>query len=343
MVFILVALLVLGILIFVHELGHFAVAKLTGMPVDEFSLGFGPAIVSKQWGETRYSLRLLPLGGYNKIAGMEPGDDRPDGYSHKPLAARMGVILAGSLSNLVFAVLIFVLVFSVIGIPTPSNANVIGDILSKSPAETAGLKPGDRIVMIDGQKTSNWNELASAIHGQGVRPVTLLVERDGQDFSLAITPENDPNTGNSMIGIMPLTAWVMQGLVPSIQTGLQQSYGWLVQILQSLVLLFTGKAQMQDISGPVGIVQQLGDTARQGLRYLLLLTGVLGINLAIVNLLPIPALDGSRLVFLLLEGVRGKPINPEKEGIIHLVGFAVLMCLVLLITYNDIVRLFSGG
>ncbi len=177
--FILVALLVLGILIFVHELGHFTLAKLSGMPVDEFSLGFGPAIVSKQWGETRYSLRLLPLGGYNKIAGMEPNDDRPDGFIHKPLAARMGVILAGSLSNLLFAVLIFVILFSVIGIPTASNANLIGDIMTKSPAEHAGLQPGDRIVMIDGRQTSTWDDVASSIHGKGTSPVTLLIERTG--------------------------------------------------------------------------------------------------------------------------------------------------------------------
>ena len=302
-----------------------------------------PAIASKQWGETRYSLRLLPLGGYNKIAGMEPNDDRPDGFIHKPLAARIGVILAGSLSNLLFAVLIFVILFNVIGIPTASNANLIGDIMTKSPAENAGLQPGDRIVMIDGRQTSTWDDVASSIHGKGTSPVTLLIERQGQDFTLVITPEYDPNSKSSLIGIVPTSVWVKQGLILAVQSGLQESYGWSVQILQSLVQIFTGKVQMQDISGPVGIVQQLGDTARQGLRYLLMLTGVLGINLAIVNLLPIPALDGSRLVFLLLEGVRGKPINPEKETIIHLVGFAVLMCLVLLITYNDIVRLFSGG
>ncbi len=341
--FILVALLVLGVLIFVHELGHFIVAKLSGMPVDEFSLGFGPAIVSRQWGETRYSLRILPLGGYNKIAGMESNDDRPNGFTHKPLAARIGVILAGSLSNLVFAVLIFVILFSVMGTPTASNANLIGDIMPKSPAEHAGLQPGDRIAMIDGRQTSTWDDVASDIHSQGARPVTLLIERQGQDFSLVITPEYDPSSKSSLIGIVPTTVWLKQGIIPGMQSGLQESYDWSAQIVQSLVQLFTGKVQMQDISGPVGIVKTLGDTAREGLRYLLILTGILGINLAIINLLPIPALDGSRLVFLLLEGVRGKPINPEKENIIHLVGFAVIMCLVLMITYNDIIRLFSGG
>jgi regulator of sigma E protease len=318
--FILVALLVLGVLIFVHELGHFIVAKLSGMPVDEFSLGFGPAIASRQWGETRYSLRILPLGGYNKIAGMEPNDDRPNGFTHKPLAARIGVILAGSLSNLVFAVLIFVILFSVMGTPTASNANLIGDIMPKSPAEHAGLQPGDRISMIDGRQTSTWDDVASNIHSKGTSPVTLLIERQGQDFSLVITPEYDPSSKISLIGIVPTTVWLKQGIIPGMKSGLQESYDWSAQI-----------------------VKTLGDTAREGLRYLLILTGILGINLAIVNLLPIPALDGSRLVFLLLEGARGKPINPEKENIIHLVGFAVLMCLVLIITYNDIIRLFSGG
>jgi regulator of sigma E protease len=341
--FILIALLVLGFLIFVHELGHFAVAKLSGMPVDEFSLGFGPEIVGKQWGETRYSLRLLPLGGYNKIAGMEADDDRPNGFNHKPLLARIGVILAGSLSNLLFAVLIFVLVFSAIGVYAPSNANMIGDILINSPAEHAGLQPGDRIVMIDGRPTSNWDDVASDIHSKGEHPVTLMIERKGQNDSIVVTPKYDPSSKSSLIGIVPSFVWDKQGFVPGVKSGLLASYDWTVQILQSLVMVFTGKVQVGELSGPVGIVQQLDNSARAGLRYLLMLTGVLGINLAIVNLLPIPALDGSRLVFLLLEGVRGKPINPEKENIIHLVGFALLMGLVLLITYNDIVRLVSGG
>ena len=260
--FVLIALLVLGFLIFVHELGHFTVAKLSGMPVDEFSLGFGPEIVGWKWGETKYSLRLLPLGGYNKIAGMEPNDDRPDGFNHKPLTARMGVILAGSLSNLLFAVLIFVILFSVIGVPTASNANLIGDIMAKSPADHAGLQPGDRIVMIDGRKTSTWDDVAANIHSQGTRPVTLLIERKGQDYSLVITPEYDPNSKSSLIGIVPSSVWVKQGFILAVQSGLQESYGWLVQILQSLVQMFTGKVQMQDLSGPVGIVVLLDNQAR---------------------------------------------------------------------------------
>jgi regulator of sigma E protease len=341
--FVLIALLVLGFLIFVHELGHFTVAKLSGMPVDEFSLGLGPEIVGWKWGETKYSLRLLPLGGYNKIAGMEPNDDRPDGFNHKPLTARMGVILAGSLSNLLFAVLIFVMLFSVIGVPASSNTSLIGDILAKSPADHAGLQPGDRILTIDGQKTSTWDDVTANIRSQGTRPVTLVIERKGQQYSFAITPEYDPDTKSNLIGIIPSSVWVKQGFITAVQTGLQTSYMWLVQILESLVMMFTGQVHMQDLSGPVGIVVLLNNQARAGLRYLLNLAGVLGINLAIINLLPIPALDGSRLAFLFLEGIRGKPINPEKENIIHLVGFAVLMGLVLLITYNDIVRLISGG
>lgn len=340
--FILIALIVLGFLIFVHELGHFIAAKLSGMPVEEFSLGFGPAILSRQWKETRYSLRLLPLGGYNKIVGMDSNDDRPNGFNEKPIYARMAVILAGSLSNFLIAVLMFIMLFSFIGIITASNANLIGDILPKSPAEQVGLKSGDQIIMIDGQPTPTWDDITSAIHSKGEQQITLVVKRDGKNYSFAVTPKYDPTAKMNLIGIQASYSWMKQGFIAALQSGLQVSYNWSILIVQTLVQLFTGKMQVQELSGPVGIVVQIGDSARSGIRYLLMMTGILSINLAILNILPIPALDGSRLVFLIVEWLRGKPINPEKENLIHLVGFAVLMCLILLVTYNDIIRLFSG-
>jgi len=342
-VFIVIALIVLGFLIFVHELGHFIAAKLSGMPVDELSLGFGPAIVSRQWKETRYSLRLLPLGGYNKIVGMEAGDDRPNGFNAKPISSRMAVILAGSLSNFLVAVLMFILIFSFIGIVTASNANLIGAVLPNSPAEQVGLQNGDQIIMIDGQPTPTWDAITAAIHSKGEQQITLLVKRDGQNYSFAVTPRYDPSAKMDLIGIQASYSWTKQGFIAGLQSGLQVSYNWSVMILQVLVQLLTGKLQIQELSGPVGIVVQIGYSAKSGLPNLLVMTGILSINLAILNILPIPALDGSRLVFLVVEWLRGRPINPEKENLIHLVGFAVLMCLILLVTYNDIIRLFSGG
>lgn len=340
--FILIALVVLGFLIFVHELGHFVAAKLSGMPVDEFSMGFGPAIFSKQWGETRYSLRLLPLGGYNKIAGMEPNDDRA-GFNEKPLAARMGVILAGSLSNFLIAALLFILTLSFIGNAVLSNTNQIGDVLQNSPAQQVGLKAGDRIVQIDGVKTSVWDDVATVIHSKGQKQIAITVERNNQLLDFRVVPKYDNDLQVSQIGISPTIIWERQGFLSAVSIGLKSAVEFARLIIMALYQMVTGHVSMQNISGPVGVVQQIGDSARIGLGTLLMYAGILGINLAIVNLLPFPALDGSRLVFLLLEGMRGKPINPEKEGIIHLVGVAVLMGLMLLITYNDIVRLFSGG
>ncbi len=341
--FIVIALIVLGFLIFVHELGHFVVAKLSGMAVDEFSLGFGPAIISKQWGETRYSLRLLPLGGYNKIAGMEPNDDRPDGFDKKPLTARIGVILAGSLSNFLIAALLFIFTLSFIGQATPSNANMIGEVLRNSPAEQIGLQAGDRIVQIDGVRTAAWDDVASAIHAKGQQQMTVTVERNKQLQDFKVVPRYDQDLKISQIGISPAIVWERQGFLPAVNVGLKSAIDFARLIIVSLYQLITGQVAMQNLSGPVGVMQQIGDSAHSGLGTLLMFTGMLGINLAILNLLPFPALDGSRIIFLLLEGMRGKPLNPEKEGMIHLVGFALLMGLVLLITYNDIMRLFTGG
>lgn len=341
--FILIAFLVLGFLIVVHEFGHFAAAKLSGMPVDEFSLGFGPSIISRQWGETRYSLRVLPLGGYNRIAGMEPNDDRPNGFNRQPLAARIGVIVAGSVSNFLVAALLFVLTFSIIGNAVVNNANLIGEVLQGSPAEQIGLKSGDRIVMIDGLRTSTWDEVAEAIHGKGQQQITVTVERQNISNEYKIVPRYDPDTQISTIGISPAITWERQGFLASVNNGITSAVVLARMILDAVVMMITGQVAISNFAGPVGVMGQIGDQARNGAGMLLLYTGMLGINLAVINLLPFPALDGSRLVFLLLEGVRGKPLNPEKEGIIHLVGFALLMGLVLLITYNDIVRLFSGG
>ncbi|MGD0152211.1 MAG: RIP metalloprotease RseP [Thermacetogeniaceae bacterium] len=341
--FIIIALVVLSFLIFVHELGHFVVAKLSRMTVDEFSLGFGPAIISKQWGETRYSLRLLPLGGYNKIAGMEPNDDRPDGFDKKPLTVRIGVILAGSLSNFLIAALLFIFTLSFIGQAVLSNTNVIGEVIRNSPAEQIGLQSGDQIVQIDSVRTVVWDDVASAIHAKGQQQITVTVKRNNQLHDFKVVPRYDQDLKIGQIGISPTIVWERQGFLSAVNIGLKSAIGFARLIIVSLYQLITGQVAMQNISGPVGVVQQIGDSARSGLGTLLMYTGILGINLAIVNLLPFPALDGSRILFLLLEGLRGKPINPEKEGMIHLVGFAILMGLVLLITYNDIMRLFTGG
>lgn len=343
--FIIIAILILAFLIVVHELGHFLVAKMVGIQVDEFSIGFGPKLLGYRGrGETVYSLRLLPLGGYVRMAGMEPNEkDRLNGFNKKPLRDRFAVISAGSVMNFLTAVLLFFFTFSLIGIPAPSNSNIIGDVIPGSPAAEVGLRAGDRIVMVDGKPAQNWDDVAGGIRRGGQREIQLAVERNREKLIVHVRPRYDPQLKMVQIGIKQHIIWEKQGFVQAIKLGLDQAFGFARLIINSLVGLVTKTIPAEEIAGPVGITKAIGDAAREGPGYLLTFTAVLGINLALVNLLPIPALDGSKLMFLMIEGLRGKPVDPEKENIVHLIGFAILMVLFLIITYNDIIRILTGG
>ncbi|AFV11346.1 RIP metalloprotease RasP [Thermacetogenium phaeum DSM 12270] len=343
--FIIIAVLIFAFLIVVHELGHFLVAKMVGIQVDEFSIGFGPKLLGYRGrGDTVYSLRLLPLGGYVRMAGMDPKeDDRINGFNKKPLRDRFAVISAGSVMNFVTAIFLFFLTFSLIGVPAPSNSNTIGDVVPGSPAAQAGLRAGDRIVMVDGLPTQNWEDVAGGIRRGGQREISLTVERNGESFAVLVTPRYDPQLNMVQIGIKQHIIWEKQGFLRAVQLGLEQAIGFTRLIINSLIGLVTKAVPADEIAGPVGITKAIGDAAREGPGYLLTFTAVLGINLALINLLPIPALDGSKLMFLLIEGLRGKPVDPEKENFVHLIGFAILMVLFLIITYNDIMRILTGG
>ncbi|MEW6623245.1 MAG: RIP metalloprotease RseP [Bacillota bacterium] len=330
------AIVIFGILILVHELGHFFVAKATGIRVEEFAIGMGPKLLGIKQGETYYSLRALPIGGFNKMSGMEPGQESDSrGFNSKSIFQRMMVITAGSLMNFLLAIVLFVLVFSYIGIP--ANSNVIGDTLAGMPAEQAGLKPGDQIIKIDGTPVNNWVEITEIIHNSPNKNLLLTVQRNGNVFDVNIVAEKDPETGVGLIGIRDSvrTYDVLTGL----KLGVMRAIAILVLIVSSLVQIVTGQAPAE-VAGPVGIVQMIGQVAQFGIGTVLNFAALLSLNLGLINLLPIPALDGSRLVFLAVEGIRGKPINPERENFVHLIGFTILIFLMLLITYKDIIRIF---
>lgn len=331
----LIAVLVFGILILAHELGHFLAAKTAGIRVIEFSIGMGPSIFAFKGKETLYSLRLFPIGGFNRMAGMEPGeDDGERGFNKQPLLSKMGVVLAGSTMNFILALLLFIIVFMVLGIP--SQSPLVGKIVPDSPAEVAGLREGDRILAVNGQKINSWDQLLNSIQKKAEKKVNFLVARKGQKINLQITPQKDPETGNSMIGIW--RAWEKRGLIDSIVMGVKQAIGVGVLLVSTLVQMITGKIA-PNVAGPVGIVQLVGEAAKLGVVSVLNFTAILSLNLGLINLFPIPALDGSRLVFLGLEGILGRPVNPEKENFIHLIGFAFLITIMLIITYQDILRL----
>lgn len=336
---IIIAILLFGLLIVAHELGHFMLAKATGIRVEEFSIGMGPAIFQRQGGETVYSLRILPIGGFNRMTGEEPGKDvdDPRSFSRKTVGQRVAVISAGSLMNFVLAIILYGIIFLVVGVP--QDIPVVGKIMAGWPAEDAGIRAGDTIVAIDGEQVASWSQVVEIIHQHPDQEVVMNLQRDGQQLTVTVVPRSDPQSGLGMIGIEQTLQRYSPGraLVMSIsQVG---QFIWL--LLVALVQIIAGQAPA-DLVGPVGIVQLVGQAAQFGVASLLSFAAFISLNLGLINLLPIPALDGSRLVFLAAEGIRGKPLDPQKEGLVHFIGFVMLMVFMLVITYRDIANLVGG-
>jgi len=327
------AIFVFGLLILAHELGHYFVARLTGIRVLELAVGFGPKLVGWSRAGIDYSLRAVPLGGFCRLMGEDPEEAKdPDSFPQKPITSRMAVLLAGSVMNLALALLVFFLIFFFF-VGTPVNTSEIGHIVEDSPAEEVGLQVGDRITGIDNEPVETFNDVVTVVSARSGEEFPLTVERNGEEISFMVTAEQEPETGRGIIGIGQ--ALDRYNLLPSIQQSFRQ-YG---MIMAAFYYTLSGQAPL-DVAGPVGIVHVIGEVAQTGFVNLLMLTALISINLGIINLLPIPALDGGRILFLIIEAVRGRPIEPEKEGFIHFLGFAFLITLILFITYQDVLRLF---
>lgn len=343
----LISLIVFGIIIFVHEFGHFILAKLSGIRVEEFSLGMGPQIIGHKKGETVYSIRALPLGGFCKMTG-EMGDDKdapPDAHSfnEKSLLARMSVIVSGSLMNFLLGALIFALMFSVIGIPKDYK-NFIGEVMPGSVAEKAGINANDEIISINGKTLNSWSEVTEVIHNSSEKNLEIELRRDKETYVVSVIPEYDEERQVGFIGITPRDViWERIAFLAGIGNGFTQTFTLTMEMLRQLGLLITGQVSSEGVAGPVGIIQLIGESARFGWINVANLTALISINLGLINLLPIPALDGGRLFFLIIEAVRGgRKVEPEKENLVHFIGFALLMGLMVFITYKDIIRWLSG-
>ncbi len=330
---ILAAIFVFGLLILAHELGHYFAARIAGIRVLELAIGFGPKLVGWTRNNIDYSLRAVPLGGFCRMMGESPEEARdPDSFTQKPILSRMAVLLSGSVMNLVLAVLVFFLIFFFI-VGVAGDKAQIGYIVENSPAAEIGLDAGDEIKAINNKPVEKWEDVLSIISGKPNQQIQLDVIRNGEVRDYKVIADEEPHTGRGIIGIGP----VMQRyrILPSLHNSFRQ-FG---MIIAAFYQVLSGQAPL-DVAGPVGIVHVIGEVAETGFVNLLLLTGLISINLGIINLLPIPALDGGRLLFLLVEAVRGRPIEPEKEGFIHFLGFAFLIALILFITYQDVLRLF---
>lgn len=346
---IIAAIIVFSLIIFVHEFGHFLVARLVGIRVEEFALGMGPKIISKKSGDTLYSLRLFPLGGFCRMAG-EVGNEGygetvaidQGRFDQKPVRSRMAVVVAGPVMNFLLAILLFSLIFSVLGLPKDFDTT-IGEISVGSPAESVGLQAGDRITSINGTVIEGWDDLTEIINASPGLVLELQYDRNGEARTVQITPQLDPESKRHLIGITPKGNYIWQriGFLAGIKEGFIRTWEIAVLTLQGIVGMIRGTVPSDGVMGPVGIISLIGESARFGLVNLVNLTALISINLGLLNLLPIPALDGSRLFFMIIEGLRGKPVSSSKENMVHLIGFALLMGLMLIVAYKDIIRLIT--
>lgn len=383
-------LLILSLLVFVHELGHFLMAKRSGILVEEFGFGLPPRIWGKKIGETVYSINLLPIGGFVKLFGEDDGsgsEKREVGrevrnrklgraFWAKPISTRLLVILAGVLMNFLLALLVFSITYWVMGIPTKTGQIKILGVAKDSPAALAGLKDGDQVVSLDGRKVEIGEEFINLTKERAGQVIRLEIKRDkdnpcqpnqkvlggmvGIDFSLnckegnllvSLIPRVNPPEDQGPLGVI-ISEMEMKHyssyLMPfyGIREGLKESVAWGKTILLSLGQMIKGLSQGQvpkDIAGPIGIYQATGIVAKSGYLAILEFIGILSVNLAIINILPFPALDGGRLILLGVEKIFGRRVTPKIEAWVNNLGMIILLFLLLLVTINDLLRIFSAN
>lgn len=337
--------MIFGLLITVHEFGHFITAKLSGIRVDEFAIGMGPAIFKYKKGETQYSLRLFPIGGYVKMEGEDEEAKSPRSFSAKPSWVRLLVLVSGALMNILAGfVIVFFLYLPMQVTPTLQVAGFKTDI--STPSADAGMLPGDVIYRFNGYKVGSFDELNLHLSRVDGGPVDIEVKRGSDIVKLSgITLPRTKETVNGMDYEYTSRDFLLKTkpatFFSKIKFSIDRSVYLVKLIWYSLIDIVTGKIGVDQLSGPVGVTTAIGDAAKRSMTELWFLAALIAMNLGVFNLLPLPALDGGRIAFVLIELVRGKPINPKYEGYVHFTGFVLLMLLTVFIAYNDIVRIFA--
>lgn len=347
---IILAILIFSLIIIIHESGHFLLAKRGGIRVNEFSLGMGPTLVSKQIGETRYCLKLLPFGGSCMMEGEDGGEysgkstEIPeDSFAAKSVWTRMSVVAAGPIFNFILAFLLSLIVIGSIGYDAP----VVVALSEGYPAEAAGIQPGDKIVKMNDTRIHVYREVSMYVQLHQGETVDLVYERDGEQYAVTLEPKQSED-GTYYLGFRGSGVRTKGNILQTIGYSVYEVKYWISTTIKSIGMIFSGNVGADDISGPVGIVNAIGDTyeasREDGAFYvwlnMLYISILLTANLGVMNLLPLPALDGGRLVFLILEAIRGKRIDPEKEGMVHFVGLMLLMALMVFVMFNDIRNIF---
>jgi len=342
--------IIFGVVVISHEFGHFLLAKVNGIHVVEFSVGMGPTLWSFQKGETKYSLKLLPIGGACMFEG-EDGLNKREGevsqgsFQNAKVWSRISTVFAGPFFNFILAFLVAVIMVNLIIIREP----VIDQVMEDSAALDAGLMAGDRILSLNGEKVYLFEEISLYMALNPGEPVAIVYERNGEQDATVLTPKYNAETDSYYMGIMSQNYIRVTGFDSLRYAWYEVRYG-VVNTYKSLGMLLTGKVKRTDVAGPVGIAvnvvgkvyEETKESWQDVLVSMLNIIMLLSVNLGIINLLPIPALDGGRLVFLLIEVIRGKPISPEKEGMVHFAGICFFMVLMVFIFFNDLVNIFHG-
>ena len=343
---IILAILLFMVIVVFHEFGHFLLAKLNGVCVEEFAVGIGPTLIGKKIGETVYGIKALPLGGCCIMKGEDGEDDSEGSLNSKGPLARFSIIFAGPFFNFILAFLFGMILIGMDGAQLP----VISNVLEDSGAYEAGLQKGDEILRLNNSPVHVFGDITlyNFFHAdQADVDVTYL--RDGRENTVRVHRKSDPSQGFYILGIQGGKT-VKQNLFGVIKDGWYEMTFQIKVVIQSLKYLVTGHASLNDLSGPVGIVNTIGDSYEQSIIYgvraafltMLSFAIMLSANLGVMNLLPLPALDGGRLLFIILEIIRGKKIPPEKEGMVHLVGLVLLLALMMVVMGNDIRKIIMG-
>ncbi len=338
--------LILGLIVLVHEFGHFFFSKLFGIYVYEFAIGMGPKIFSKKKGETEYSIRAIPIGGFCSLAGEDNEADDQENIpkdrrlNAKPAWQRFLVMFFGAGNNFILALLILFIIG--LGWGAVSNDAIVSELVKDGPAEKAGIEVGDKILKINGNKVKSNDDVAIYIQIESKdKPITFTVDRDGSKKDIKVKPVKEEVEGNTIyrVGIMS-SGKVEHGFLASVKYSFTKMGSLFRQMIITLKGLFTGGLSVKQLSGPVGIYNVVGTQREAGIQNILYLIALLSVNVGFINLLPLPAFDGGRILFLIIEKIKGSPVSPELENKIHTIGFILLLVLMLYITFNDIIKLF---
>ena len=332
------ALLVLTVLIFFHELGHFYAGKKLGFRIDEFAIGMGPTVVSKEKDGTKFAIRALPIGGLCMFHGEDEGVKDPECFSAQPVWKRMIVVAAGPFMNIVLAVVIAIIILMSYGEYMPGIVELTD---MNAPAAVAGIEVGDILLAVDDTEITYYTDCIPAIEGADPAGADITVRRGDKDVVLRVNDIYDPETGANRLGIMISPVRLKYGLFGAIANSFRYVWDIMMEMFRFLGSIFTTGIQSGDVAGPVGTISLIGQAVRAGFEVVLRLGVLISINLGIMNILPIPALDGGRLLFMVVEAVRGKAIPPEKEGMIHFAGIILLFGLMILLTFMDVKNLFG--